>query len=549
MKRLRRLLRILLVITRYRLDTFIPREHLPLWARILVLLGPWSLMPPPKRPRGERLRRALIELGPIYVKFGQILSTRLDLLPEDLATELAQLQDNVPPFDPAEAERIIARSLKRPVNDVFARFDREPLASASVAQVHGARLHTGEEVVIKIVRPGIAKVIEKDIALMLWVARGIERYWEEGPRLHPVEVVQDYHHTLLDELDMQREAANTSQIRRNFENSDLIYLPRVYWDYTRPQMLVMERIEGIPISDVESLRARGVDMKVLAERGVEIFFTQVFRDSFFHADMHPGNIFVDATIPERPRYIAIDCGIVGTLNDEDQSYLARNLLAFFKRDYRRVAELHIESGWVPETTRVQEFEAAIRTVCEPIFEKPLKDISFGYFLLRLFQTARRFNMEVQPQLVLLQKTLLNIEGLGRQLYPELDLWQTAHPFLERWMRERIAPKGLLENMREHLPEWLHSTPEVPQALWDALNQIRRLDTLNKDTRETVKLLANQQARQAAQQRRLWQATTLLVVAGWLLTGPDLPIALPAETPWLVALGGGWLLFKPERRDD
>ncbi|WP_369601197.1 ubiquinone biosynthesis regulatory protein kinase UbiB [Hahella sp. SMD15-11] len=549
MKSLRRLIRILIVITRYRLDTFIPRQHLPLWARVLVRLGPWSLMPAPDMPRGERLRRALIELGPIYVKFGQILSTRLDLLPDDLARELAQLQDRVPPFDPESAVQIIERALKRPVDEIFAEFGRTPMASASVAQVHPARLHSGEEVVVKVIRPGIASVIEKDIRLMRSVARLIERYWEEGPRLHPVEVVDDYHHTIMDELDMQREAANTSQIRRNFEQSDLIYLPRIYWDYTRPQVLVMERIHGIPISDVTALRARGVDMKVLAERGVEIFFTQVFRDSFFHADMHPGNIFVDATLPERPRYIAIDCGIVGTLDDDDLNYLARNLLAFFRRDYRQVAQLHVESGWVPPETRVREFESAIRTVCEPIFEKPLKDISFGYFLLRLFQTARRFNMEVQPQLVLLQKTLLNVEGLGRQLYPDLDLWQTAQPFLERWMRERIAPKGLLEQVNRKLPDWLHATPELPQAIWDALNQARHLDTLVQQAVRTEQAQVRQAAAQRRQQRRLWQAGTLLAATAWLLSGPALPWTLPAELPWITALAGGWLLFKPEKSHD
>src|SRR5690606_32851206 len=399
-------------------------------------------------PRGERLRLALIELGPIFVKFGQILSTRRDLLPLDVADELKHLQDRVPPFSSELARQRIEQSLARPIEQVFSEFDNAPLASASIAQVHAARLHTGEDVVVKLIRPGIRPIIRQDIALLFLFARLLERFWADGKRLHPVEIVADYEHTIFDELDMQREAGNTSQLRRNFEGSELIYIPQVYWNYTAGDVLVMERIHGIPIAEVEQLKAAGTDMKVLAERGVEIFFTQVFRDSFFHADMHPGNIFVSVENPLAPQYIAIDCGIVGTLTPEDQNYLARNLLAFFNRDYRQVAALHIESGWVPPHTRIDEFESAIRTVCEPIFERPLRDISFGQFLLRLFQTARRFDMEVQPQLVLLQKTLLNVEGLGRQLYPDLDLWSTAHPFLEKWLRDRIGPPGLIKAIRQ-----------------------------------------------------------------------------------------------------
>ena len=394
--------------------------------------------------RGERLRKAIEQLGPIFVKFGQILSTRRDLLADDLADELKNLQDQVPAFSSKSAIQIIESSLNLSVKDAFLQFEEQPMASASIAQVHAAQLQSGQDVVVKVIRPDIEKTIRIDIALMLVMARLLEKYWADGKRLHPVDVVKDYQTTILDELDLQREAANTSQLKRNFSESNLIYIPEIYWDYTAQHVLVMERIYGVPIADVAQLHKADVDLKLLAERGVEIFFTQVFRDSFFHADMHPGNIFVDINNPRDPRYIAIDCGIVGSLDQEDQNYLARNLLAFFNRDYRQVAKLHVSSGWVPAHTRVNEFEAAIRTVCEPIFEKPLKDISFGQFLVRLFQTARRFDMEVQPQLVLLQKTLLNIEGLGRQLYPELDLWSTAHPYLENWMRERIAPPNLFK---------------------------------------------------------------------------------------------------------
>lgn len=475
MSRLQRFIKITWVISKYRLDEFLPLVHLPVALRILLMLAPWHLFPKPSLKRGERIRLALEELGPIFIKFGQILSTRRDLLPDDIALELAKLQDRVPPFANEKALEIIERSLKKPISEVFEEFSSTPLASASIAQVHAGRLNNGKEVVVKVIRPNIKPTISKDIALLYLIAGLAEKYWEDGPRLHPIDIIADYEKTIFDELDLQREAANASQLRRNFEGSDLIYMPEVYWDYTSTQVLVMERIYGVPVADTATLNAHNTNMKKLAEKGVEIFFTQVFRDSFFHADMHPGNIFVDISNPQDPRYIAIDFGIVGTLTKEDQGYLARNLLAFFNRDYRQVAELHLSSGWIPEHTPINEFESAIRTVCEPIFEKPLKDISFGQFLLRLFQTARRFDMEVQPQLVLLQKTLLNIEGLGRQLYPDLDLWSTAQPFLENWMKQRIAPQGMWENVKQHLPGWLEQSPEVPQMLFDAIRQIQHLD--------------------------------------------------------------------------
>lgn len=475
MLRLRRIITIARIIGRYRIDEFVPHSQLPFALRCLLLLAPWHLFPQNKLSRGQRIRLALEELGPIFIKFGQILSTRRDLLPDDIADELQHLQDNVPAFNGDEAKNRVEKALGKPVNELFARFDIAPLASASIAQVHTAQLFNGKEVVVKVIRPGIEKTIRQDISLMFMAAHWVEKLWKDGRRLHPVDIVSDYEKTIFDELDLQREAANASQLRRNFDQSPLIYMPEIFWDYTNSDVLVMERIYGIPVADIPNLKAKGVNFKVLAERGVEIFFTQVFRDSFFHADMHPGNIFVNAENPQSPQYIAIDFGIVGTLTNEDQTYLARNLLAFFNRDYKQVAELHLSSGWVPEHTRVDEFESAIRTVCEPIFEKPLSQISFGQFLLKLFQTARRFDMEVQPQLVLLQKTLLNIEGLGRQLYPDLDLWSTALPFLEKWMKQRVAPPGVWKQVKQHFPDWLEQSTELPQLLYDAMQQIRHLE--------------------------------------------------------------------------
>lgn len=465
----RRLFRIQRVVIRYRLDDLLFVLPLPWWMMALRYVMPWRLIPRKisELPRGARLRLALQDLGPIFIKFGQILSTRRDLLPEDIADELMLLQDRVPPFDPQVAIKLIEEQLRAKISDVFSRFDVTPLASASVAQVHSARLKSGEEVVVKVVRPGLKPIISQDLAWLFILARTAERMSADARLLHPVDVVADYEKTIYDELDLLREAANSSQLRRNFEGSELLYVPQVYWDWCRPKVLVMERIYGIQVNDLATLADQRTDMKLLAERGVEIFFTQVFRDSFFHADMHPGNIFVSTVSPWSPQYIAIDCGIVGSLTPEDQDYLARNLFAFFKRDYRRVAQLHIDSGWVPAETKLNEFEAAIRTVCEPIFEKPLKDISFGQVLMRLFQTARRFNMEVQPQLVLLQKTLLNIEGLGRQLYPDLDLWSTAQPFLERWMRDRVSPKTLFGNLQsqvEQIPHLANMTRDLLERM-------------------------------------------------------------------------------------
>jgi len=543
--RLRRLFRIVWVFCRYRLDIFLPLAELPPVLKVIFFLAPWHLFSQPKLNRGDRLRIALEQLGPVFVKFGQILSTRRDLLPDDMADSLKMLQDKVPPFPSDSAREIIERALGAPVTELFAEFSADPMASASVAQVHAATLKNGQKVVVKVLRPGIEKTIRQDLSLMYLMASLLEKYWVEGKRLHPLELVADYDATIHDELDLQREAANASQLRRNFDNSPLIYIPFIDWDFTRKQVLVMERIHGVPIADVATLNAAGVNMKVLAEKGVEIFFTQVFRDSFFHADMHPGNIFVDISKPADPQYIAIDFGIVGTLSPDDQSYLARNLLAFFRRDYRQVAQLHIQSGWVPPDTRVNEFEAAIRTVCEPIFERPLKEISFGHFLLRLFQTARRFNMEVQPQLVLLQKTLLNVEGLGRQLYPDLDLWSTAQPYLEQWMRKRIGPSGFLKTLQTHFPAWLEQSPEMPRLIHDALLQLRSAGSIEQHNRDTLALLKQQHLRG---ERRWGFVAALLVAAAVVASHPpsqqwlsDLPV-----WSWMLFIAAGALVVRGSR---
>ena len=461
-----RLAHINFVLVRHGLDDLILATHLLRPFRFLYYMAPWNWLPRERDPRAVRIRRALVDLGPIYVKFGQILSTRRDLLPDDVADELAKLQDRVPPFPGAVARSAIESSLGESVDSVFLRFDETPLASASIAQVHAAEMPDGREVVVKVLRPSVRRYIERDVSLLKTIAGLAERYWKDGHRLRPYEVVSEFEKTLYDELDLLREASNASQLRRNFSGDDKLYVPEVFFPLCREDVMVMERVHGIPISNVAALKEAGIDLKVLSERGVEIFFTQVFTHNFFHADMHPGNIFV---APDG-RYMAVDFGIMGTLHPEDQRYLAENFLAFFRRDYRRVAELHVESEWVPSDTRVDEFESAIRTVCEPIFEKPLKEISFGNVLLRLFQTARRFNMVVQPQLVLLQKTLLNIEGLGRQLYPDLDLWQTAKPFLERTMSEQLGPRHLLHNMRDNIPAWSDALPELPMLAHRVLEQ-------------------------------------------------------------------------------
>ena len=540
-----RLVYINVVLVRHGLDEIVLNTHLLRPIRFLLYLLPWNWVRKTQSPRAVRLRRALEDLGPIFIKLGQILSTRRDLLPEDIADEFASLQDRVPPFPGEEAATIVGGALGCPVEEIFSEFTREPLASASIAQVHAARLKDGREVVVKVVRPGIERVIRRDVSLMHLVADLAHRYWPDARRLHPREVVTEYEKTILDELDLLREAASASQLRRNFEGSDLLYVPEVHWEYTRRQVMVMERISGIPVSNVDALLDAGIELASLAERGLEIFFTQLVRHNFFHADMHPGNIFVDRAHPERPRYIAVDFGIMGSLSEQDKRYLAENFLAFFNRDYRRVAELHVESKWVPPETRIDEFEAEIRSVCEPVFDRPLKEISFGRVLVRLFQTARRFHMEVQPQLVLLQKTLLNIEGLGRQLYPDLDLWETAKPYLEGWMREQIGPRALLREVRRQAPKWGETLPALPGLAYEMLNAVRAGEI-------EVRIRTEEIDRLRAEIRRANQRTVLAVIGAALLLGASVILGIgEAQLPmlwgapiwtWILGGAGVWLVF-------
>lgn len=454
--RLMRLLKIIFILLRFGLDEFLLAHGNTRW--LLKPLNVLLFLRNISAPRAERLRLALESLGPIFVKFGQMLSTRRDLIPVDIADELAKLQDQVPPFPSAEAVTVLETTYRQKLSEIFTRFDETPIASASVAQVHFAMLKNGREVAVKILRPGIDRVIEHDIALLGICAELVEHWWDDGKRLKPRLVVAEFAKHLHNELDLMREASSASQLKRNFAHSNLLLVPEVYWDWCTNSVMVMERMHGTPVSQVDTLREMGVNISKLAEDGVEIFYTQVFRDGFFHADMHPGNV----QVAQDGRYIALDFGIMGTLTDTDKHYLAQNFIAFFQRDYKRVAEVHIESGWAPANTRVDEFESAIRAVCEPIFDKPLRDVSFGRVLLRLFQTSRQFGIEVQPQLVLLQKTLLNIEGLGLQLNPELDLWKTAKPWLEQWMSEQVGWRGFVKALKKELPYYVNMLPEMPR---------------------------------------------------------------------------------------
>ncbi len=466
MRHLARLIVICVTVLRYGLDELALSSFRQPWVRMLVRVG--TIGRKLDAPRGERLRLGLERLGPIFVKFGQVLSTRRDLLPIDLADELAKLQDDVPPFPAAQARALVEKAFGRPIADIFERFDAEPVASASIAQVHFAALKDGREVAVKVLRPGMLAVIDDDLSLLRTLARWVERFSVDGKRLKPREVVAEFDNHLHDELDLVREAANAAQLRRNMQGLNLIMVPEMVWELCTQSVIVMERMYGVPISQTQRLIEAGVDIPKLARDGVTIFFTQVFRDGFFHADMHPGNIQVSIAPATFGRYVALDFGIVGTLSESDKQYLAHNFIAFFQRDYKRVAELHLESGWVPAGTRIDQLEGAIRAVCEPHFDRPLKDISLGQVLLRLFQTSRRFNVEIQPQLVLLQKTLLNVEGLGRQLDPELDLWNTAKPFLERWMNEQVGWRGLLEHMKKEAPRYVELLPQLPRLLHQAL---------------------------------------------------------------------------------
>ena len=506
---------------KYGLDEVIKKTHLLRPLRYLFFLAPRRY--DRSAPVGERMRLALEELGPIFVKFGQALSTRRDLLPPDIADELAKLQDAVPPFPVEQAVAIVESAYEQSVDEVFERFDKEPLAAASIAQVHTAKLKTGHEVIVKVLRPGVQEQIESDLAVLRVIAGLADRYWEHGKRLRPLEIVDEYEHTILDELDLMREAANTAQLKRNFQGSDMLYVPDVYWDYCRPEVLVQERIYGTPISDMETLEKAGTNIQVLAENGVEIFFTQVFRHNFFHADMHPGNIFVITTDPDRPKYAAVDFGIVGTLNPEDQRYLAENFLAFFDRDYHRIAKLHLDSGWVPAGTRIDQLESAVRTVCEPIFNKPLAEISFAQMLMRLFRVAQRFDVEIQPQMILLHKTLFNIEGLGRQLYPQLDLWKTAHPVLKRWMDEQVGGRAVLKDLRQNLPQLRDAMRELPaiiQHLGEQAAEGRiKFNLQSPELKEIHKQLALQQ------RQRYWltAAATAMVSGALVMTLGAMPV--------------------------
>jgi ubiquinone biosynthesis protein len=498
---LRRFYLINKLFLQYGLDEFMPWHLLPWYIKFGRHCFFWLNNKHREKSQAQRLRLCLEALGPVYIKFGQMLSTRRDLLSIELAKELGQLQDNVPAFDSEKAMALISANLQCPINDVFDDFESQPLASASIAQVHCATLKTnGQQVVIKVIRPDIEQVIISDTDLMLMFAKLLTRVLpQQSARLRPIEVVKEYRRTILNELNLTKELANTQTLRNNFIDSPSLYIPQTYGDYCFENMLVIERIFGIPVADIAELNAQNTNLQLLAERGVEVFFTQVFRDSFFHADMHPGNIFVSRNTPENPQYIGIDCGIVGTLNKEDQRYLAENFVAFFNSDYRKVATLHVDSGWVPSDTNVDEFEFAIRQVLEPLFAKPLAEISFGHVLVSLFETARQFNMQVQPQLVLLQKTLLYIEGLGRQLYPQLDLWKTAKPFLENWLKEQMGPKALYQSIKSNAPFWVEKMPELPNLIFDNLKRSQKEQAVWH--KNQLRLLRNQQLQQRSS---FWQ---------------------------------------------
>ncbi len=529
-KTLMRLLGIQRVLVRHGLDEFITETHFLRPLRFLFYLFPRAR--DVSEPLGKRIRLALIELGPIFVKFGQAISTRRDLLSPEIADELAMLQDRVPPFPADEAIDILDGIYGNSVDEVFARFDKEPFAAASIAQVHTAALSDATEVIVKLLRPGVRELIERDLDVLYALAELADKYWEPSKRLRPLEVVAEYEKTIIDELDLMREGANTAQLKRNFAGSDLLYVPDVYWDYCRPEVLVQERIYGIPISDMKALQEAGTDIRLLAENGVEIFFTQVFRHNFFHADMHPGNIFVQVDDPAKPRYAAVDFGIVGTLSPSDQQYLAGNFLAFFYSDKHRNAKLHIDSGLVPADTRIDELESAVRSVCEPIFNKPLSQISFAQVMIRLFETARRFNMEIQPQLILLQKTLFNIEGLGRELYPDLDLWQTAHPILRQWMDEQVGSRAFVERLREDLPQLRDAMRELPVVIKYLSEQISH-GNLQFNMRAPELREIRDQLRQQHKQRYLLAMGSTAIISGTLI----LSLSSLASLGWALIAAG------------
>jgi ubiquinone biosynthesis protein len=532
MHNLLRLISINFTLARFGLDEVILSMHFfrPLY--LLGLINPFNWFRSNELSQAQRLRLCIEELGPIFIKFGQMMATRRDLFGNEITDELEKLLDRVPPFPLQQARAIVAQQLGIPIEQAFKHFDDKQIASASIAQVYGAVLHDGQQVIVKIVRPGIEEQIRKDIELMMMLARMADRYWSEAKRIKPVQVVREFETTILNELDLMREAANASELRRHFDGSADLYVPFVHWDYCRPRVMVMERISGIQISDIEGLRAQNINFESLARKGVEIFFTQVFRHNYFHADMHSGNIFVSTETPEDPQYIAVDFGIMGSLSTSDQRYLAENFVAFFNRDYRRVAELHVDSGWVDRGTRIDEFEAAIRSVCEPMFQRPLAEISFGQLLLRLFQTARRFNMEIQPQLLLLEKTLLHIEGIGRQLYPALDLWDTAKPFLDRWLSEQLGMRALVVGLKKNLPFIAEHLPDLPQLAFKALDRIA-----NNELRVELRSQQIDELKQEIQRgnRRSIRA----VIGGSFVISASIIVSLDGLAPIMV--GSGQLL--------
>ncbi len=529
MRRLFRLFAINFALARFGLDEIILSIHFFRPLRWLRLVNPFNWFRNRQQAPAVRLRLCIESLGPIFIKFGQMLATRRDLLGDETTDELEKLLDKVPPFPWEQAKPIIEKQLGASIEDCFESFEHTPIASASIAQVYGARLLTGEDVVVKVVRPGIEKQIRRDIDVLKLIATMADNYWSEASRVKPLEVVAEFEKTLANELDLIREAANASELRRNFENSPDLYVPRVYFDYCKRSVMVMERIEGIPVTDIASLQANGTNFELLARKGVEIFFTKVFRNNYFHADMHPGNIFVSREHPEDPQYIAVDFGIMGSLSTSDQRYLAENFAAFFNRDYRRVAELHVDSGWVDADTRIDEFEAAIRAVCEPMFQRPISEISFGQLLLRLFQTARAFNMEIQPQLLLLEKTFLHIEGLGRQLYPELDLWDTAKPFLEKWLSEQMGPAALLKGLKRSLPFIAEHLPDVPELAYRALNNLA-------SGKITYQLEERQLEEIKDEIRHSGKRNRQVIAGSGLLIGGVLILALDGIAPFMVGSG-------------
>ena len=533
-KNILRLLTIQRILVGYRLDELLDKVPVLKSFKYFFILLPRKISK--NSSLGERIRRALEELGPIFVKFGQVVSTRRDLLPEEIANELAKLQDQVTPFSKSQALEILNTTYDKSIDQIFKKIDDEPLAAASIAQVHSAKLSDGKDVIVKILRPNIQVQIEKDISALYIIARSLENFWSESEQVKPTEIVKEYEKTIINELNLKREAANAARLKKNFSKSEMLYVPEIYWDYCRTNILVQERIYGTPIRDIDTLKKQKTNIKALAENGVEIFFTQVFRHNFFHADMHPGNIFVQIEDPDSPKYAAVDFGIIGTLTKDDQYYLAENFLAFFEGDYNKIAQLHIDSGWVPSETRVDEFEIAIRTVCEPIFNKPLSDISFANVLISLFNTARQFNMEVQPQLILLQKTLFNIEGLGRQLYPELDLWKTAYPVLKEWMNEQIGFKSVASDFKKNLPLFRQTARDFPKI-------IKRFSTqaeIENENRQNIAELKKQFIRQKEQFFFLGVGATLFI-SGILIAlfSPNTSIGISLSATAMIGFIKAW----------